>query len=174
MEVLLLASPGEHQRDQASISVEDSTCRVRAGIEGGPHRHELDRPGGFPVDDYEEPGTVGLMRRLPEGGAVAWWGLVALSLILLVGHICVLPTHLHAAVPAHADAEHSHEAEEVHAASCEAVRSSGAAFPVPLAPVVHVTVATFVDHSKSRVSGSALSPSLKSPRLFLLHAALLI
>ena len=114
------------------------------------------------------------MRRLPEGGAVAWWGLVALSLILLVGHICVLPTHLHAAVPTHTDAEHSHGTEEVHAASCEAVRSSGAAFPVALAPAVHATMATFIDHSKSQVTGSGLSPSLKSPPLFLLHAALLI
>ena len=134
----------------------------------------LPQERGFSVDDYEEPGTVGLMRRLPEDGTVAWWGLVALSLTLLVGHICVLPTHLHAAVPAHADAEHSHEAGEVHAASCEAVRSSGAAFPLGLAPAVHVTMATFIDYSKSQVSCSGLPQSLKSPPLFLLHAALLI
>jgi hypothetical protein len=127
----------------------------------------------FPVDDYEEPGTVCLMRWLPEVG-VARWGLLALSVVFLVGHICVLPTHLHAAVPAHADAEHSHEADEVHAASCEAVRSSGAAFPVCLASAVHATMATYIDHSRSQVSGSGLSPSLKSPPLFLLHAVLLI
>jgi hypothetical protein len=43
-----------------------------------------------------------------------------------------------------------------------------------LAPAVHAMIAMFIDHSKSQVSGSGLSPSLKSPPLFLLHAALLI
>jgi len=35
-------------------------------------------------------------------------------------------------------------------------------------------MATFIDYSKNQVSRSGLPPSLKSPPLFLLHAALLI
>jgi len=96
-------------------------------------------------------------------------GLLALAIVLLLGHVCVLPTHTHAASP---DRAHSHDTAEIHATSCEALRSLGAASPV--VPSIQVVMASPIARAESQVTAGSPSPSAKSPPLFLLHASLLI
>jgi hypothetical protein len=108
----------------------------------------------------------------------ARWILLALSLLLLTGHVCVLPTHGHAepaATPA--DADHSRDGgagDGAHGASCEALRSSSPGSPA-VAPSA-VTVGADVVAPCRRCVGCSDAPKAvaSSPPLFLLHAALLI
>ena len=115
------------------------------------------------------------MNRLTGRFAPARWTLLVLSVAALMGHICVLPGHVHAETPAtQTDADHPHEADEaVHAASCEAMRSAWVGSPIVLAPSVGALTATLVGQPKTWIRSSR-SPSVKSPPLFLLHASLLI
>lgn len=115
------------------------------------------------------------MTRLTDRSVLARWTLLVLSVAMLMGHICVLPGHVHADTPARqTGADHPHDAEEaVHAASCEAVRPAWVGCPVVLAPSVGAVTALLVAPSKTWISNSR-SPSVKSPPLFLLHASLLI
>jgi hypothetical protein len=107
---------------------------------------------------------------------VARWGILLLAVMMLIGHICVLPTHAHVeTAPWHGDQAQPHDADEaVHAASCEALPSAGIACPTVL------TVSTFVaavpvEPLKRLADRGGLSPlPTPSPPLFLLHAALLI
>lgn len=114
--------------------------------------------------------------RARRSGGVRWIFLI-LSLLLLTGHVCVLPTHGHAEpVPMPAGAGHSHDGgagDGVHGASCEALRSSwGSATVAPSA----VTVVADVVAPCRRWIGRSDTPKTvaTSPPLFLLHAALLI
>lgn len=117
--------------------------------------------------------------RLParrSGGAR--WIFPILSLLLLAGHVCVLPAHGHSAPAAlPAGAGHSHDGgagDGVHGASCEALRSSWAGSPT-VAPSA-VTVVDDVVAPCRRWIGRSDAPkaAASSPPLFLLHAALLI
>ena len=117
------------------------------------------------------------MKQLTDGAVLARWTLLVLSVAVLMGHICVLPGHVHTETSARqTDVDHTHEADEaVHAASCEAVRSGWLGYPIVLAPSVGaVMTATLVERSKTWISISGRSSSVKSPPLFLLHASLLI
>ena len=115
------------------------------------------------------------MTRLTARFGLARWTLFVLSVAVLMGHICVLPGHVHADTHAtQRDGDHPHNADEaVHAASCEAVRSAWVGCPIVLAPSVGAVTATLVAPPKTWISSSR-SPSVKSPPLFLLHASLLI
>ncbi len=118
-----------------------------------------------------------LPMRLPtDYFVVARWSVLLLAVVMLVGHICVLPTHGHVeTAPWHEDEAQPHDGEEaVHAGSCEALPSSGLACPAVLAISAFV-VATPVEPLKQLVGRGGISslPTL-SPPLFLLHAALLI
>ena len=103
------------------------------------------------------------------------WPLIALGVVLLLGHVCELPLH-EPLVLAHAEAgdAHGHD-DSVHAGSCEAVATTTSDVPssTPLADVTvpcrHLVVAV-----ADVVHGAAVDASPPSPPLFLLHAALLI
>jgi hypothetical protein len=92
----------------------------------------------------------------------------------VLGHICVLPVHAHA-VPvehhgSHGDAPAS---DFVHAASCDALKSTSAS-PLIVRPATWVTLA-IVDRISLRLFDTApASARVEPPPLFLLHAALLI
>jgi hypothetical protein len=99
-----------------------------------------------------------------------------LAVVMLVGHICVLPIHSHVeASPSHGDEAQPHDADDaVHAGSCEALRSSGTACP-PLLTISAFVVPTAVYPLNEWVSRCSISPRpTASPPIFLLHAALLI
>lgn len=115
--------------------------------------------------------------RARRSGGVRWLFLI-LSLLLLTGHVCVLPAHGHAepaAMPA--DAGHSHDGGDgngAHGASCEALRSSWVGSPTA-APSAVVVVADVVVPCRRWIGCSdAPKAAATSPPLFLLHAALLI
>lgn len=115
------------------------------------------------------------LRARRSGGAR--WIFLILSLLLLTGHVCVLPTHGHAAPAAMpAGAGHSHDGgagDGVHGASCEALRSSGGSPTV--APSAVTVVADVVAPCRRWIGRSdAPKAAASSLPLFLLHAALLI
>jgi hypothetical protein len=114
--------------------------------------------------------------RLPTADFVAArLSVLLLAVAMLVGHICVLPTHGHVeTAPWHGDEAQPQDADEaVHAGSCEALPSSGMACPVLTIPAF--VVATPVNPLNQWVGRSVMSPRpTPSPPLFLLHAALLI
>jgi hypothetical protein len=115
------------------------------------------------------------MRLVTDCVVIARWGLLVLSVVMLTGHICVLPTHGHVeAAPSHADAEHSHDVDEsMHAASCEALPSSWITCQAVLT-ISASAVSVYVEPTNRSVSrGISPLPTI-SPPLFLLHAALLI
>jgi hypothetical protein len=103
------------------------------------------------------------------------WALLVSSVAIMMGHICVLPGHVHAeASVEHTDGHHSPDADEsIHAASCEAVRSAWIGFPIVLA-ISSGAVTTPAGQAKVWITSSGRSPSVKSPPLFLLHSSFLI
>ena len=116
------------------------------------------------------------MRRLTRGFGRTRW--VVLMLSLLLGHVCVLPSHGHAeptAMPA--DADHSHDGGDgdgAHGASCEALRSSWVGSQT-VAPSAVIVVAAGVEPCRRWIGyGDAPKSNATTPPLFLLHAALLI
>ena len=115
--------------------------------------------------------------RLPtDCFVVARLSVVVLAVVMLLGHICILPTHRHVeTAPWHSDEAQPHDAgEAVHAGSCEALRSSGIACPAVLA-VSEFIVMTPGEPLKQLIGRGGTSPlPTGSPPLFLLHAALLI
>ncbi len=115
--------------------------------------------------------------RLPtDCFVVARSSVLLLAVVMLVGHICVLPTHSHVETALwHGGEAQPHDTDEaVHASSCEVLPSSGIAGPAVLATTALV-VATPVEPLKQLVGRSGMSPRpTPSPPLFLLHAALLI
>lgn len=98
--------------------------------------------------------------------------LLALSLFVVLSHVCALPVH---ALVGHTQGPHEEPSadDSVHGASCEAVRSTFTAGP----PVLLATSATPVRLVARIVQGPLDHPLLAfatSPPLFLLHASLLI
>ena len=105
------------------------------------------------------------------------WSLLAVACVVALAHVCVLPTHGHAATVAPAashDHDSHHDDEALHSASCDAVRAASVSVPTPIIPV---SLVAYPDDSRCRipanVSSAAPTPA-PSPPLFLLHAALLI
>lgn len=118
------------------------------------------------------------MKRLTRGFERTRWIFLILSLLLLIGHVRVLPSHGHAepaAMPA--GAAHPHDGggdDGAHGASCEALRSSwvGSATAAPSAAIV---AAVGVEECRRWIGCSDMpKSSAATPPLFLLHAALLI
>ena len=106
--------------------------------------------------------------------------LVVAALLTVLGHVCALPGHAHAAGAAGdhhglptTDHEHS-DGDAVHAASCEAVRSASATVGTPiligLSPRASITAA-LVD---APLRAAESTPPTSSPPLYLTHRALLI
>jgi hypothetical protein len=116
------------------------------------------------------------MRPSSDCFVVARSGVVILAVVMLLGHICVLPTHSHPETALwHGDEAQPHDADEaVHAGSCEVLRSSGIACPAVLAISAFI-VPTAGEPLKQLIGRSGTAPlPTASPPLFLLHAALLI
>ena len=104
--------------------------------------------------------------------------LLTLAVLAVLGHICVLPTHSHAAAPAPGQSSESHDGaptdEAVHAASCEAV-TSGTPSLTPVAVVTgQVSPHDVVVGPAHKTFHLPKQLNTESPPLFLLHAALLI
>jgi hypothetical protein len=115
--------------------------------------------------------------RLPtDCFVVARISVVIFAVVMLLGHICVLPTHRHVeTAPGHGDEAQPHDADEaVHAGSCEVLRSSGIACPAVVA--ISAFIVPTPGEPLKQLIGRRGMPSLPtpSPPLFLLHAALLI
>jgi hypothetical protein len=103
-------------------------------------------------------------------------GLLIVSIIAMLAHVCVLPIHAHAVpVEGHGSHDDSSSENSVHTASCEAVKTASVAAPiipvVTSAPVVEVEPVSLKGHV---FDAGPVSAHPDSPPLFLLHAALLI
>src|SRR5207247_9866507 len=109
----------------------------------------------------------------------SYWVLIALAVVMVLGHICALPFHVHAgAITTHEERESHHGdgdtgEDAVHAASCDAVKSpSAAGDAVVLVPAGTVPIVTSAPvRHLVEAEASLVGPS---PPLFLLHAILLI
>ena len=114
---------------------------------------------------------------------VSWFLIVVLT-VTAVGHLCILPFHVHDVASAeaahsehrndghHAPATPEHDA--FHAASCDAVNTSGSR----LASVAAVTMGPIASGPVAMVAivprPAYVTPLYASPPLFVLHASLLI
>ena len=106
-------------------------------------------------------------------------GLCLLLAFAVLGHICVLPGHSHAAPAPAADHDHHDRADDaVHEASCQAIATSS--LGTPLAPelgVIGVTEQSVIQLLPATPAAIVRLPAVKTrrgPPLFLLHASLLI
>jgi hypothetical protein len=102
---------------------------------------------------------------------------LALSLFVVLGHVCTLPVHAAglATLVGHAHGPHDEPSadDSVHGASCEAVRSTFTAAP-PVLPATPAPPARPAAPGVPRPLDCPLSAFAPSPPLFLLHASLLI
>jgi hypothetical protein len=104
---------------------------------------------------------------------------VAMALLAIVSHVCVLPTHAHA--ESIAAAAHHHETaddhgpgESLHAASCEAAVSTGGNVPVLVSATVDRLPQSQAVYVLLRAVTADAALRAESPPLFLLHSSLLI
>jgi hypothetical protein len=113
----------------------------------------------------------------PQRPSATRWALVALLIATMLGHVCVLPLHAHAAPP---PPTHQHEDESgatdqaAHIGSCEALAASPIVQPFAVVTGMAewarspLQAPTWVAHDR------VAAPPPRSTPLFLLHAALLI
>lgn len=103
--------------------------------------------------------------------------LLGLGLIVVLGHVCVLPVHAArlATLVGHTHGAHDEPSagESVHGVSCEAVRSTFAVTPPELRATPAATICA-TTQVVQRLLERPLSAFATSPPLFLLHASLLI
>jgi len=93
---------------------------------------------------------------------------LAILALTLVGHVCALPLHGHAATEEHHDA-----GDSVHGASCEVLCSTPSLTWHPIVEAAPLVERPIDDRSGAlHVFSTPLS--VHSPPLFLLHVALLI
>ncbi len=99
--------------------------------------------------------------------------LVAVAILMVMGHICVGPLHAHAGTVTTHSEDHPEPGgdEAAHGGSCEALRAS-ASIALPALPVARLDMVplTVILPAIARPLPTADS----SPPLFLLHAVLLI
>lgn len=114
------------------------------------------------------------MRVETRGQELVAVAMLIIAIVAVLGHVCVLPVHAHAA-PAESHDSHGDEPGDnsVHTASCDALKSTSAAALIVPAAAWSPLVA--VEAAGPRLFDAAPSRSrAESPPLFLLHAALLI
>jgi hypothetical protein len=103
--------------------------------------------------------------------------LLALSLLVVLGHVCPLPVHAAGldTLLGHTHGPHAEPSadDSVHGASCEAVRSTFTVAP-PVLPATPAPPARLAASGVPRPLDRPLSAFAPSPPLFLLHASLLI
>jgi hypothetical protein len=106
---------------------------------------------------------------------VAAVALLIVAIVAVLGHVCVLPLHAHAA-PVDGHGSHSEDSSDnsVHAASCDALKAtSPTSSIVPIATSMPLVVVEPVSLRRP-LDRDAVRAHAESPPLFLLHAALLI
>ncbi len=109
----------------------------------------------------------------PSSHTASGWALLITSVLVVLGHVCVLPGagHALAAAAGGHDGQASHDA--AHGASCEAMRAAptvdgpGDSAPAPLVAMVSTSAI------RTPVTDGDLIVGAGPPK-FLLHAALLI
>lgn len=107
------------------------------------------------------------------------WLLVAIAVLMVLGHICAEPFHAHAGVVTTHEGPESHagapeSSDAIHAASCDAVKAPSSP-DAPLAVLVPVGAVPVLAALPVRQLVEAYAAIVVgSPPLFLLHAALLI
>jgi hypothetical protein len=103
--------------------------------------------------------------------------LLTFLIATLLGHVCVLPLHAHAAATAtthqHGD-ESDGSGQAAHIGSCEALASSPIVQPVVIVTGTAERVATPLEAATWAVRDRVAAPPPRSTPLFLLHASLLI
>ena len=104
------------------------------------------------------------------------WALLAVLIPTLLGHVCVLPFHAHAA--AATTDQHGHDSDTTdqaaHIGSCEAVASSQIAHPFAVVTSTAEWEASPLEAVTWVAPGRVTALPPKSTPLFLLHASLLI
>jgi len=110
----------------------------------------------------------------------SYWVLIALALVMVLGHICALPFHAHAGAITTHEERQSHHGEEgpdedvAHVGSCDAVKSASTALDgivlVPLGSIAAVAQ----EWTRQLCETYAGAIVAGSPPLFLRHASLLI
>ena len=101
--------------------------------------------------------------------------LVVIAVAAVLGHVCVLPGHVHAApVDEHGSHDGGRADDSVHAASCDALKSTSPTLST--ASLVATTPLVSADCALRQRAVHVLPPRVhaESPPLFLLHSALLI
>ena len=110
----------------------------------------------------------------------SYWVLIALAMVMVLGHICALPFHAHAGAITTHEERQSHHGEEgpdedaAHVGSCDAVKSAPTALDgivlVPLGSIAAVAQ----EWTRQLCETYAGAIVAGSPPLFLRHASLLI
>jgi hypothetical protein len=98
---------------------------------------------------------------------------VAIAILVVMGHVCAGPLHTHAGAAAQhsEDHPHPHDDEAAHGGSCEALKTTPSV-DLPALPVVRLEGVVFT--VVPTIAASLLPAPDTSPALFLLHAVLLI
>jgi len=106
---------------------------------------------------------------------VVSWLLAAVTIFIVVGHVCALPGHVHAVPAEHHDGD-SPDHDSVHEASCQATSTSAVPTCAPMLPTVGVVEELGILPSlpSSAAAARTSTRTRARPPLFLLHAALLI
>jgi hypothetical protein len=103
------------------------------------------------------------------------WALLAVLSATLLGHVCVLPLHAHAAAMTD---QHGHDSDATdqaaHIGSCEALASSPIVQPVVVVTGTAEWAVTPRELPTWIVYDRVAAPPPRSTPLFLLHASLLI
>ena len=110
----------------------------------------------------------------------SYWILIALAMVMVLGHICALPFHAHAGVITTHEERQSHHGEEgpdedaAHVGSCDVVKSA----PTALDGIVRVPLGSIAavaqEWPRQLCETYAGAIVVGSPPLFLRHASLLI
>ena len=104
------------------------------------------------------------------------WALLAVLMATLLGHVCVLPLHAHAA--AATNDQHGHDSDAAdqaaHIGSCEALASSPIMQPLAVLTSTAEWAASSLEAATGVAADHVAAPPPKSTPLFLLYASLLI
>lgn len=116
------------------------------------------------------------MRPAPRWFLATRWALLTLLIASLLGHVCVLSLHAHAATATthHHGDESDGSGQAAHIGSCEALASSPIAQPVVVVTGTAERAATPLEAAAWFVHDRVAAPPPRSTPLFLLHASLLI
>jgi len=116
------------------------------------------------------------MRPALRWSSATRWALLTLLIATLLGHVCVLPLHAHAATATthqHGD-ESDGSGQAAHIGSCEALPSSSIVQPVVVVAGTTLWAATPLEAATWLVHDRVAAPPPRSTPLFLRYASLLI